>query len=434
MSLRTRLALAFAVMAVAVAALMGVIGYSATANQLERSVDQSLLNMGGRMMDGPGDRDRDRDNIATVLSADGQVVQSVGEVQIPVTDADREAAASTRSYASARTQTIDGQPYRVVTVSAGDGRGALLMARDWSESAAVLQRLALVLLVCALVLASIAAFVGWWFARRITRRLIDLTHTAGEVSQTGRLDLTVPGGGKDEVGRLAASFNAMLGRLAASQADQQRLVQDAGHELRTPLTSLRTNISLLERFDDLTPEVRERVLADLKGESRELTGLVNEVLTLAGGQGGEGEPAPVTLSAIVKSVATRARRRTGREVTLSTDDSVVVANAAGLERAVWNLVENAAKFDTDAGPIDITVADGVVEVLDRGPGVPAEEMPHVFDRFYRPVSSRSMPGSGLGLAIVKDVAEQAGGRVYVRAREGGGSVFGIALPVQPPLT
>jgi len=140
------------------------------------------------------------------------------------------------------------------------------------------------------------------------------------------------------------------------------------------------------------------------------------------------------LSAIVKSVATRARRRTGREVTLSTDDSVVVANAAGLERAVWNLVENAAKFDTDGGPIDITVADGVVEVLDRGPGVPPEEMPHVFDRFYRPVSSRSMPGSGLGLAIVKDVAEQAGGRVYVRNREGGGSVFGIALPVQAPLT
>ncbi len=428
MSLRTKLALAFAVMAVVVAALMGVIGYSATANQLERSVDQSLLNAGGRMMDGPRDRDRD-ETAATVLSPDGEVLQSQGEVQIPVTDADRQAAASGRSFVSARTQSIDGRPYRVLTVAGGDGRGALLMARDWSASAAVLQRLALVLLVCSLALATVAAFAGWWFARRITRRLIDLTQTAGEVSQTGQLDVTVPGGGNDEVGRLASSFNSMLARLADSQADQQRLVQDAGHELRTPLTSLRTNISLLERFDELSPEVRERVLADLKGESRELSGLVNEVLTLAGGQGAEGGPQPVRLAAIAESVATRARRRTGREVSLSTDASVAVASAAGLERAVWNLVENAAKFDTSGGPIDITVTDGVIEVLDRGPGVPADEVTHIFDRFYRPVASRSMPGSGLGLAIVKDVAEQAGGRAYVKARDGGGSVFGIALPM-----
>ena len=289
----------------------------------------------------------------------------------------------------------------------------------------MLRQLAVVLAVCALVLAVVAAAIGWLVARQITKRLVRLTDTAEQVSATGQLDLAVPGAGTDEVGRLAGSFNSMLGRLAASQADQQRLVQDAGHELRTPLTSLRTNISLLERFDELTPAVRERVLADLKGESRELTGLVNEVLALAGGQATEGEAEPVRLAAVAEAVAKRARRRTGREVTVSTDDSEVTATRQSLERAVWNLVDNAAKFDSSDAPIDLRVADRTIEVLDRGPGVAAEDMPHLFDRFYRPVASRSLPGSGLGLAIVKDVAAASGGRVFAHPREGGGSVFGI---------
>ncbi len=423
MSLRSKLALAFAVLAVVVAGLMGVIGYTATTNQLERATDQALLAGGGRpMRDGPEDREQDA---SLVLSADGQVVDSHGEVQLPVTDADRAAAASQRPSVEARTQDVNGTPYRIVTVSPGQGRGAVLLARDWSQSASVLRQLAVVLAVCALALAVVAAAIGWLVARQITKRLVRLTDTAEQVSATGQLDLAVPGAGTDEVGRLAGSFNSMLGRLAASQADQQRLVQDAGHELRTPLTSLRTNISLLERFDELTPAVRERVLADLKGESRELTGLVNEVLALAGGQATEGEAEPVRLAAVAEAVAKRARRRTGREVTVSTDDSEVTATRQSLERAVWNLVDNAAKFDSSDAPIDLRVADRTIEVLDRGPGVAADDMPHLFDRFYRPVASRSLPGSGLGLAIVKDVAEASGGRVFAHPREGGGSVFGI---------
>ena len=309
-----------------------------------------------------------------------------------------------------------------------------MVARDWSENAAVLRQLATVLSVLAAALAVVAAVIGWLVARRITGPLIRLTQTAEQISSTGQVPQTsrdevgrLAGAGHDEVGRLAGSFSAMLHRLARSQAEQQRLVQDAGHELRTPLTSLRTNISLLERFDELSPEVRARVLADLKGESRELTGLVNEVLAVAGGEHDRGDPEPVRLADVAQTVATRARRRTGREITLSTDDSQVVASRVGLERAVWNLLDNAAKFDTSGAPIDIRVADGVVEVLDRGPGIPADEEPHLFDRFYRPVSSRSLPGSGLGLAIVKDVAESAGGRAFVRSREGGGSVVGMAF-------
>jgi len=432
-SLRSKLAIAFAVLAVVVAGLMGVLGYTATANQLQRETDRALLGAGvGRP--GMGDRpDRDQD-ARLVLSVDGQILQSRGDVALPVTDADRAAAASEQPSVTSRIQSIDGTPYRIVTVSPGQGRGALMVARDWSENAAVLRQLATVLSVLAAALAVVAAVIGWLVARRITGPLIRLTQTAEQISSTGQVPQTsrdevgrLAGAGHDEVGRLAGSFSAMLHRLARSQAEQQRLVQDAGHELRTPLTSLRTNISLLERFDELSPEVRARVLADLKGESRELTGLVNEVLAVAGGEHDRGDPEPVRLADVAQTVATRARRRTGREITLSTDDSQVVASRVGLERAVWNLLDNAAKFDTSGAPIDIRVADGVVEVLDRGPGIPADEEPHLFDRFYRPVSSRSLPGSGLGLAIVKDVAESAGGRAFVRSREGGGSVVGMAF-------
>jgi two-component system sensor histidine kinase MprB len=432
MSLRTKLAISFAGIAALVAALMGVIGYTATNEQLQRAADQALLNGGGRPL-GPGGEDR-RDeqrgqDAFTVLSPTGEVLRSEGAVQLPVTDSDRAAAADQRPSVDARTQSVDGTPYRILTVAPGEGRGAVMVARDWSEAAAVLRRLAGVLAVCAVALTALAAALGWWLANRITKRLILLTDTAERVSATGELDVEVPGAGTDEVGRLAGSFNAMLGRLAESQADQQRLVQDAGHELRTPLTSLRTNISLLERFEELDPEVRSRVLADLRGESRELTGLVNEVLALAGGQGANGEPEPVRLASVAQTVATRARRRTEREITVTSDESQILAPRAAVERAVWNLVDNAAKFDASGAPVDIRVHEGTVEVLDRGPGVPAEDMAHVFDRFYRPVASRSLPGSGLGLAIVKDVAQANGGRVYVVAREGGGSVFGIAWPL-----
>lgn len=426
MSLRTRLAVSFAAIATLVAALMGVLGYQATANQLEREVDQSLLSQRGRP-DPDHDERGPGTQAMTLLNASGEVVRSEGGVQLPVNEQDKRAAGSDKSVVLARTQSVNGTPYRIVTYAPGARQGAVLLGRDWSESADVLNGLAMVLTICAAGLALLAAIAGWLLASRITRRLTRLTDTAEQVSATGQLDVEVPGAGNDEVGRLAGAFNAMLGRLARSQEQQQRLVQDAGHELRTPLTSLRTNISLLERFDDLSPDVRARVLADLRGESRELTGLVNEVLSLAGGGPDEEEPSPVRLSQVADAIAVRARRRTGRDITVEADDSVVEGRRQSLERAVWNLVDNAAKFDASGSPIEIRVEQGRVEVLDRGPGVDAADVPHVFDRFYRPVSSRSLPGSGLGLSIVQDVAQAHGGRAYVHPREGGGSVFGIAL-------
>jgi two-component system sensor histidine kinase MprB len=219
----------------------------------------------------------------------------------------------------------------------------------------------------------------------------------------------------------------MLASLARSRQAQQQLVQDAGHELRTPLTSLRTNVSVMRRFDELSPASRERLLADVDSETRELSSLVDELVALATDQAAEEPSEVIALGEVAARVADRANRRWGREVSVVADGSTVLVRPQGLERALTNLVGNAVKFST--GPIEVRVTRGRVEVADRGPGIAAEDLGRLFDRFYRSAAARAMPGSGLGLAIVRDLAESHGGSVFARNRDGGGAVIGFVLPV-----
>jgi two-component system sensor histidine kinase MprB len=273
-----------------------------------------------------------------------------------------------------------------------------------------------------------AAGAGWLLARRITRRLVRLAGIAEEVSVHGRVDQEVPVDGRDEVGRLSTSFNAMLGRLAAARESQDRLVQDAAHELRTPLTSLRTNASVLRRIAELSPDARTRLIDDVQGETRELSHLVDELVELALSRRSDEADEPVKLAAVAGRAAERVQRRTGRQVRIDADDSVVHGRRQGLERAVGNLLENAAKFDGDGDePIEVLIHQDTVTVSDRGPGIDAEDAARVFDRFYRADTARGLPGSGLGLAIVHDVAEAHGGTVFARTRSGGGAEVGFSV-------
>ena len=280
-----------------------------------------------------------------------------------------------------------------------------------------------------------AAIIGWLIGRQVTRRLVRLTQAADDVAVTGRLDVEVPVSGSDETGRLGAAFNGMLGALARSRDQQQQLVQDAGHELRTPLTSLRTNVAVLRRFDDLPPEARRQLVDDLDSETKELTALVNELVELATDRRDDEPEQESDLGALCEQAAARVRRRTGREITVVADDSMVSCRPAAIDRAIVNLIDNAAKFsaaeDNAGSVIDVEVADGRLAVSDRGPGIPADDLPHIFDRFYRSVASRSLPGSGLGLAIVRDIVESHGGTVFAEARQGGGSTVGFTLPTLP---
>jgi two-component system sensor histidine kinase MprB len=256
-----------------------------------------------------------------------------------------------------------------------------------------------------------------------------LTDAAGEVSVTGRLDIDVKAEGTDEVGRLGAAFSSMLSALSRSRSDQQRLVQDAGHELRTPLTSLRTNVDVLRRHSDLPADMRARVLDDLDAEVGELSALVEEVVAVGSGRSSDEPRRTMPLADAVEAAAERVTRRTGRRIDVRTDQAMVVGQRMLLERAVTNLLDNAAKFDQTGAPIELTAFEGRVAVRDHGPGIATDDLDHVFDRFFRAVGARSQPGSGLGLSIVAEVAAAHGGSTFAANDPRGGAVVGFTVPV-----
>ncbi|WP_245873913.1 sensor histidine kinase [Streptomyces phaeoluteigriseus] len=227
---------------------------------------------------------------------------------------------------------------------------------------------------------------------------------------------------------LDASFSRMLARMVAAREAQERLVHDAAHELRTPLTSLLANATVLHRVTELSPDSRDRLLHDVQDETRELGHLVDELVELALEGAREEAEEPVDLAEVTRRAAQHVHRRTGRLVHVDADDCVVRGRPQGLERAVGNLLENAAKFDADGDePVLVRVRQGSVTVLDRGPGIADADVRRVFDRFYRADGARPLPGSGLGLAIVHDVAEAHGGTVSAGARPGGGATVGFTV-------
>ncbi|MEV6803589.1 HAMP domain-containing sensor histidine kinase [Streptomyces sp. NPDC051132] len=451
-SLRTTFAVSFAAVTAAVTILVGILSYGSAARlvrvdqqsvftqvvqDVRDEVRQHPMSPDDFSSSRPGhDLVRPARTDVQVLGARGQIVDH-GSPVLPVTAADRAVAVARPAgqVVAHKDVRVDADLFRIATVSLGAGRGAVQVAQEFSDTEDLLralQRRTLILMAAVVVGAGL---FGWWLARRITRRLVILTSAAENVARTRQLGIQVPVAGLDEVGRLGRAFDRMLGRLAQSEEDQRRLVQDAGHELRTPLTSLRTNISLLRRIDELPPASREELVADLSQEARELTDLVNELVDLAAGQSDAEPPQRVDVADLAEDVVGLARRRTGRDVVLRAGGDTTVQGRPGLlQRAISNLVENAAKFDRDGtAPIEVCITGPArpgtvrVAVRDRGPGIADGDLVRIFDRFYRAADARSLPGSGLGLSIVREVAGAHGGAPFAYRREGGGSVIGFTV-------
>ena len=338
------------------------------------------------------------------------------------------AVARGRAESSARTVLIDGNRYRLVAVQAGPGQ-ALELAQSLEPTDRMLTRLGLVTLLFGLAGVIVAGLAGWAVARNGLRPVRRLTVAVEDIARTQRLD-PIPVEGNDEIARLSTAFNAMLAALSSSQRRQKQLVADAGHELRTPLTSLRTNLDLLAQADArLSPEARAELLRDVRAQIEEMTTLIGDLVELARDEPISPTVEPVELAEVVDHAVARVRRRAPRvEFDVRTDPWWLVGETSGLERAVTNLLDNAAKWSPEGGTVTVRLEQGTLTVTDEGPGIAEEDLPRVFDRFYRSTESRTMPGSGLGLSIVRAVAERHGGQVQAGNVPGGGAMLWFQVP------
>jgi two-component system, OmpR family, sensor histidine kinase MprB len=320
---------------------------------------------------------------------------------------------------------VDGTPVRVLTEPLGPGV-ALQLAQPVDDVDDALDRLAWILALVSLGGVGLAAGLGLAVTRTALQPVTELTEAAEHVARTRDLSRRIAAPGDDELGRLATSFNTMLGELEASMRAQRQLVADASHELRTPLTSLRTNLEVLaaRNGDDGALE------RDLVDQLEELSALVGDLVELARDEHGPRETETVRLDELVSGAVERARRRhPGRAFEVAVEPATVDAVPAQLDRALANLLDNAHKWGPPGTAIEVAAAGGHVTVRDHGPGIAAEDLPRVFDRFYRAAGARGTTGSGLGLAIVRAVAESHRGTVVARAAHGGGALLELALPV-----
>jgi two-component system sensor histidine kinase MprB len=306
---------------------------------------------------------------------------------------------------------VNGTHVRYYTAKAANGT-AVQVARPMTEVDAALSKLRIGLGLVSIAGIALAAFLGRLATRHAVRPVTDLTETAEHVARTRDLSRRIEAAGGDELARLAASFNTMLEALEDSQRAQRQLVADASHELRTPLTSLRTNLEVLGSPRELGAADRERLRTDVVAEPLE----------------------PVRLDELVAAAVERAGRHAPQVVFTSELEPCVVSGARGrLDRAVANLLDNAAKWSPPGATVEVRLADGELIVRDHGPGIADEDLPHVFDRFYRAAAARGAAGSGLGLAIVRHVAEGHGGMVVAERAPGGGALLRLALPVSHPI-
>ena len=362
-----------------------------------------------------------------VVQADGSTLRPPNEqIALPVGGRTlalaREGGASFLADANAA-----GVHLRVLTVPYARGY-AVQIARPLTEVDDALDRIGTLLLVIAAGGVAVAAGLGLAVSRAALAPVRRLTETAERVTETGDLSQRITATGSDELGRLASSFNTMLSALEESTRAQRRLVADASHELRTPLTSLRTNIEVLAGQHKLPAGERRRLLGDVVEQLGEMTTLVAELIELARGAEETAEPEDVRLDLLTSEAVERARRdRPGVVFTAKLAESLVHGVPASIERAVANLLDNAAKWSPPGGRVEVTVEDGRVTVRDHGPGIDEADLPYVFDRFYRARSARGLPGSGLGLAIVRQVAEAHGGTVVAEPAEGGGTRMTLVL-------
>ena len=372
--------------------------------------------------------------LSAYLRPDHTIVLLPAAQHLPIDAQDAAVAAGTRDDHLYSTH-MGRDHIRMLTLPAGNGQ-AVQIALSQAGADAQLSTLTWQLFGAGAAGIVLAAGLGWFVTRTALRPVAELTGAAERIAATHDLAHRIPvaPGARDELGRLATSFNSMLDAVQEATDRQRQLVADASHELRTPLTSLRTNVEVLADAQRLDPEDRRALVTGIMSGLDDLTALVTDTVELARGEEQADHFEALRFDLLVRRCVDRAGAHWPRarfEADLAECEVVGVSDR--LAKAVRNLLDNAAKFSPDDGRVEVRVTAvagrAVLTVRDHGPGIPPDDLPHVFDRFYRAASARDLPGSGLGLAIVAQVAAGHGGEVHARAAYGGGAEFELTLPM-----
>jgi two-component system sensor histidine kinase MprB len=438
MTFRTRLVLATTGAVVVAVLAASSAAFLVARNTLLQAADNSLTTAAQKIVAGQ--------EIGATTATLGQVIDSTGAVisggGLQVTGQVRLVAVNL-APTFFTTVDVDGNQMRELVEHLPDNTivnggllvngGALQLATLFNANSE-LNTLALLLGAVALIGVLLAVVLGWVVARTALVPLNSLTDSVEDVAETTDVSRRLSPGGPDELGRLRRTFNRLLEALESSRRAQSQLVLDASHELRTPLTSLRTNLEVIRRVDELSPDDRSVLVDDVLVQLQELTDLVGDLAELARGDQLPESREPLRLDLLVQdAVLVQSTHGRSEEITfdLTSEPCWVEGHAERLGRAVGNLLDNARKWSPPGQTVSVECREGTVVVRDRGPGIAEADLPHIFDRFYRSPAARGLPGSGLGLAIVAQVAKAEGGTVLAENDPAGGARMSLFLPTVP---
>lgn len=456
MTLRTRFALWVAALLLAALAAFGAFVYFSLARGLASSLDDSLrlsaaqtlaalnsengqINLSDSIPEDVAAELRGHGLTMRIFDTRGQILQAFGSYRdLPLDPTSLAAALRQEAVFATLAAPVEGDAVRSYTTAIlenGHVVGVLQILESLGGVQEALDRLLTALLLGGPLLALVAALGGYFLAARALAPIDQITRTAHRISAedlSRRLNLPAT---NDEVGRLAATFDEMLARLDEAFRRERQFTADASHELRTPLAAMQAILSVT-RGQRRSAEDYEAALADLADETDRLRGLTEDLLRLARGEaqcGGAREQ--INLSTLLGDVTDSLRplaEAKGLALTCDVaDDLTLVGDGDALIRLFVNLLDNAVKY-TERGGITVTgraEANGVrVTVADTGIGIPAEHLPHVFERFYRVDKGRAERGTGLGLAIAQQITQAHGGALTVDSTPGVGTTFTVILP------
>jgi two-component system, OmpR family, sensor histidine kinase MprB len=327
-----------------------------------------------------------------------------------------------------------GQRFRVYTAAVPGTSGSALVrtSRAANADSGALRTAALLLAGLTVAAGGVMYGVARLTAGRILRPIADLTAAAEHVSRTRDLTVVIGSTGTDEVGRLGTSFDTMLAALHESVTAQRMLVADASHELRTPLTSMTTNLELLEDGAGLADPQAPALVRAAREQAGELDRLITDLLDLARYRESAAHREAVRLDLLTDEAVRRLRSRAIIDTGLR--PCLVEIDPAAVERAVTNLIDNAIKWSPPDAAVRVVVGNGQVSVTDHGPGIADDDLPHIFERFYRAPAARGMPGAGLGLAIVGSIAEANNATLNVQTGPTGSTFTLGFVPLTLPTT